>query len=126
MSRLEIKERRAGNVIILDIGGHLTIGESNVALEKTIHRLLGEGQQKILLNLADVSYIDSSGLGELISSRVAVNREGGQIKLLHLTHSLCELMMITKLLTVFDVYESESEAVTSFKPRPKGRQTATN
>ena len=83
--------------------------------EAAIRRLLEEGKKKILLNLAKVGYIDSSGIGELVSSYTAINKEGGELKLLNLTQKLQDLLTITKLLTVFDVYESGEEALTSFK-----------
>ena len=115
MTNLDIKKRQAGNVTVLDLDGDLRIGESGVTFRKTIHRLVEEGQRKILLNLAGVAHVDSSGLGELIASRATLDKSGGQIKLLHLTERVRELMTITKLLTVFDVYESEAEAFDSFE-----------
>jgi anti-sigma B factor antagonist len=115
MSSLNIQERRIGDVTVLDMDGNIRIGGSNVALKKAILGLVGEGRNQIVLNLARVAYIDSSGLGELISGHVTLNNKGGQIKLLNLTQRLQELMTITKLLTIFDVYEDESKAVDSFK-----------
>ena len=115
MSNLNIKERQVGDVTILDINGNLRIGEESIALRKTIRRLSEEGKKQILLNLAHIAYIDSSGLGELVAGYVSLRRSGGQIKLLHLTQKVSEVMMITKLLTVFDAYEDESEALESFK-----------
>lgn len=114
MSDITISERQAGDVTILDLSGKVTIGEGSVALRNAIRRLLGEGKSKILLNLAGVGYIDSSGIGELVSSFTAVNKEGGTLKLLNLTQKIQDLLAITKLLTVFDVYEDESEALASF------------
>jgi anti-sigma B factor antagonist len=95
--------------------GKITIGEGSVALRGTIRRLLEEGKKKILLNLGKVGYIDSSGIGELVSSFTSINKEQGQLKLLSLTNKLKDLLGITKLLTVFDVYENESDALSSFK-----------
>jgi anti-sigma B factor antagonist len=115
MAELEIKERQAGDVTVLDMDGKVTIGEGSVALRSAIRRLLEEGKKKILLNLAGVGYIDSSGIGELVSSFTAINKENGQLKLLNLTQKLQDLLAITKLLTVFDVYENEQEALSSFK-----------
>ena len=115
MSSLNIKDRQVGNVIVLDIDGNLRIGGDSAALQKAIRRLLAEGQKRILLNLAHVSYIDSSGLGELIASHITLKKNGGEVKLLHLTQRVRELMTITKLLTVFDVYEDETEALESFQ-----------
>jgi|SRR3954453_7453947 anti-sigma B factor antagonist len=115
MAELNIKERQGGDITVLDMDGRITIGEGSVALRSAIRRLLEEGKHKILLNLAGVGYIDSSGIGELVSSYTAINKEAGQLKLLNLTEKLRDLLAITKLLTVFDVYESESEALNSFK-----------
>jgi anti-sigma B factor antagonist len=115
VKNLNINDRQVGNVTVLDIDGNLRIGEGSAMLQKAIRRLLQEGQTRILLNLSRVDYIDSSGLGELVAGHVAMGKKGGQIKLLHLTHRVRELMTITKLLTVFDAYEDESEAIDSFK-----------
>lgn len=114
MSDITISERQAGDVTILDLVGKVTIGEGSVALRTTIRRLLGEGKTKILLNLGGVGYIDSSGIGELVSSFTAVSKEGGTLKLLNLTQKIQDLLAITKLLTVFDVYEDEASALSSF------------
>ncbi len=114
MAELNITERQAGDITILDMSGKVTIGEGSIALRTTIRRLLGEGKKSILLNLGSVGYVDSSGIGELVSSFTAVNKEGGSLKLLNLTQKIQDLLAITKLLTVFDVYDSESEALSSF------------
>ncbi len=114
MAELNLTERQAGDITILDMDGKVTIGEGSVALRTTIRRLLGEGKKKILLNLGRVGYVDSSGIGELVSSFTAVNKEEGSLKLLNLTQKIQDLLAITKLLTVFDVYDSESEAVSNF------------
>ena len=114
MAELNITERQAGDITILDMSGKVTIGEGSVALRTTIRRLLGEGKKKILLNLGQVGYVDSSGIGELVSSFTAVNKEGGTLKLLNLTQKIQDLLAITKLLTVFDVYDSESEGLSSY------------
>jgi anti-sigma B factor antagonist len=117
MAELDIRERQAGDVTVLDMNGRITIGEGSVALRSAIRRLLEEGKKKILLNLAGVGYIDSSGIGELVSSYTAITKEevSGQLKLLNLTEKLESLLAITKLLTVFDVYENESDALNDFK-----------
>lgn len=115
MNNLNITDRQVGNVTVLDIDGNLRMGEGSAVLQKAIRRLLEEGRNQILLNLSRVAYIDSSGLGELVAAHVALGKRGGRIKLLHLTHRVRELMTITKLLTVFDAYENESEALDSFK-----------
>jgi anti-sigma B factor antagonist len=116
MAELNIKEREAGDVTILDMDGKVTIGEGSVALRSAIRDLLAKGRKKILLNLAGVGYIDSSGIGELVASFTAINKEGGQLKLLNLTQKLQDLLAITKLLTVFDVYEAEADALDTYKP----------
>ena len=115
MAELNISERQAGDITILDMDGKVTIGEGSVALRTAIRKLLGEGKKKILLNLGSVGYVDSSGIGELVSSFTAVNKEGGSLRLLNLTQKIQDLLAITKLLTVFDVYESEAEALSSYK-----------
>src|SRR5438477_313951 len=115
MSDINISERQAGDVTILDLAGKVTIGEGSVALRTAIRRLLEEGKKRILLNLAGVGYIDSSGIGELVSSYTAINKEGGQLKLLRLTQKLRDLLTITKLLTVFDAYDTEADALSNFK-----------
>ncbi|HVF27170.1 MAG TPA: STAS domain-containing protein [Pyrinomonadaceae bacterium] len=115
MAELNIRERQAGDVTVIDMEGKITIGEGSVAVRGAIRRLLEEGKKKILLNLAGVSYVDSSGIGELVSSFTTINREGGQLKLLNLTQKIQDLLAITKLLTVFDVYEDEATALNSFK-----------
>ena len=115
MAELNIAERQAGDVTVLDMSGKITIGEGSVALRTAIRRLIEEGKKKILLNLAQVGYVDSSGIGELVSSFTTLNREGGQLKLLNLTQKIQDLLAITKLLTVFDTYDDESSALNSFK-----------
>lgn len=114
MINLYINERRVGDVTVLDMKGRVRLGGGTISLHKAIRCLVDEGKMQILLNLASVTHIDSSGLGELISSHITLNAKGGEIKLVHLTESLRELMTITKLLTVFDVYDDESEALNSF------------
>src|SRR5213078_1734951 len=115
MAELNISERQVGDITVLDMVGKITIGEGSVALRMAIRRLLEEGKKKILLNLAGVGYIDSSGIGELVSSYTAIDREEGQLKLLNLTQKLQDLLTITKLLTVFDSYDDEAEALSTFK-----------
>ena len=115
MAELEVKERQAGDVAILDLVGAVRIGEGSVALRNAIRGLSDAGKNKILLNLAGVKYMDSSGIGELIANYTTVSRNGGQLKLLNLTDKIQDLLVITKLLTVLDVYESEADALNSFK-----------
>ena len=114
MINLYINERRVGDVTVLDLKGRVRIRGGTVALHKAIRCLVDEGKTQILLNMGGVANIDSSGLGELISSHVTVHDKGGAIKLTRLTESLRDLMTITKLLTVFDVYDDEPEALASF------------
>ncbi len=114
MADLNISERQAGDVTILDLSGKVTIGEGSVALRNAIRKVLSEGKKKIILNLGEVKYVDSSGIGEFVSSYHAVNKEDGELKLLNLTEKIRDLLAITKLLTVFDVYNDESEAIASF------------
>jgi anti-sigma B factor antagonist len=115
MAELNISERQAGDITILDLDGKVTIGEGSVALRSAIRRLLGEGKNKILLNLGSVGYVDSSGIGELVSSFTAVSKEDGTLKLLNLTQKIQDLLAITKLLTVFDVFDNEGDALSSYK-----------
>jgi anti-sigma B factor antagonist len=114
MAELDVKERQAGDVTILDLRGEVRIGEGSIALRDAIRNLADTGKNKLLLNLAGVSYIDSSGIGELIANYTTVSRQGGQLKLLKLTDRVQNLLVITKLLTVFDAYEDEAEALKSF------------
>jgi anti-sigma B factor antagonist len=115
MAELDVKERQAGDVTILDLNGEVRIGEGSIALRDAIRKLSGEGKNKLLLNLAGVKYIDSSGIGELIANYTTVSRQGGQLKLLNLTDKIQNLLVITKLLTVFDAFEDEAEALKSFE-----------
>lgn len=115
MAQLNIKERASGDVTILDLSGRITIGDGSVQLREAVRKLLDEGKKKILLNLGDVSYVDSSGIGELVSSYTTTNNNGGELKLLNLTRKIQDLLMITKLLTVFETYDNEATACASYK-----------
>ena len=115
MAELDVNERQAGDVTILDMSGAVRIGEGSVALRDSIRGLADQGKKNILLNLAKVNYIDSSGIGELIANYTTVSRQGGQLKLLNLTEKIQNLLVITKLLTVFDAYDNEAEALKSFE-----------
>jgi anti-sigma B factor antagonist len=115
MAELNINQRQAGDITVLDLDGEVRIGDSSTALRSAIRNLVAAGNKKILLNLAGVKYIDSSGIGELIANYTTVNRGGGQLKLLNLTEKVQDLLVITKLLTVFDVYDDDAEALGSFK-----------
>lgn len=114
MSTLNITKRQNQNVTILDLAGNIRIGEDSATLRRHLRELPETGEKNILVNLAEVAHIDSTGLGELVAGFVSVKRSGGQLKLLHLTDRVSELMMITKLLTIFDVFDDEAEAVASF------------
>jgi anti-sigma B factor antagonist len=112
---LKATSRQVDGVTILDMSGRVTLGEGSVVLRDTIRDILGKGNKKILLNLGDVTYIDSSGIGELVSAFTAVRKEGGELKLLNLTKKVHDLLQITKLYTVFDVKDDEASAVKSFE-----------
>src|ERR1700752_472449 len=112
---MKTSPRQVNGVTIVDLSGRITLGEGSVVLRDSIRDLIGKGQKKILLNLGDVTYIDSSGIGELVSAFTAVRREGGELKLLNLTKKVHDLLQITKLYTVFDVKDDEATAVAAFK-----------
>ena len=112
---MNISERVVEGVSILDLSGKIVLGEGDVQVKDRIRDLLADGQRRILLNLADVGYIDSAGLGAIISCYTTAKREGGQLKLVHLTKKVQDLLAITKLITVFETYDSEKEAIESFK-----------
>lgn len=107
--------RESSNVTIVDISGRITLGEGSALLRDTVRDLLSKGQKKILLNLGDVSYIDSSGIGELVSGFTTVKNQGGELKLLNLTKKVHDLLQITKLYTVFEVHSDEAAALESFQ-----------
>jgi len=111
---MEIHTRTIGDVHVLDISGKITLGEATRTIRHTVSDLLVNGGRKIVLNLTDVNYIDSSGVGELVRTHTTVTREGKQLKLLNLTKKIREILVITRLLTVFQVYESEQAALASF------------
>ena len=111
---MEIQERTVQDVVVLDLTGKLTIGEGDELLKERISNLVQQGHRHLLLNLEDVPYVDSAGLGEIVRAYTTVSRQGGKLKLVNLTKRITDLLAITKLLTVFDTYESEDEAVKSF------------
>ena len=115
MAELDVKQRQAGDVSILDLSGSVRMGDGAVSLRDAIRGLIEQGNKKILLNLGGVKNIDSSGIGELIANYTTLSRDGGQLKLLNLTEKIRDLLVITKLLTVFDSYDDEAEALNSFK-----------
>jgi len=112
---LKISTRQVDGVNIVDCSGRITLGEGSIVLRDTVKDLLGKGQKKILLNLGDVNYIDSSGIGELVSAYTTVRNQGGELKLLNLTKKVHDLLQITKLYTVFDVKDDETAAVKAFR-----------
>jgi anti-sigma B factor antagonist len=110
----KLSPRQVGDVTVVDVSGRITLGEGSSNLRDGIRALVNEGHKKLVLNLAEVSYIDSSGIGELVSAFTSVANSGGQLKLLNLTKRVRDLLQITKLYTVFDVYDSETTAIRSF------------
>jgi anti-sigma B factor antagonist len=112
---MQIAERQSGSVTVLDLSGKITLGEDGTLLKDKLHSLLHQGKKSVLLNLGQVTYVDSAGLGALVSAYTTVTREGGSLKLVNITKKLQDLLSITKLLTVFDTYDSEDEAIRSFK-----------
>ena len=115
MAELDVSERQAGDVTILDLSGSVRMGEGAVSLRNAIRGLVEQGKKKILLNLGGVKNIDSSGIGELIANYTTLSRDGGQLILLNLTEKIRDLLVITKLLTVFDSFDDEAEALNNFK-----------
>ncbi len=111
---MKFKTREVDGVTILDLSGKITLGEGSGTLRDEVRDLVAKGSKKILLNLADVSYIDSSGLGELVSAFTAVKNAGGDLKLVNLTKKVSDLLVITKLATVFDAKDDEASAIASF------------
>ena len=112
---VKISTRQVDGVTVLDISGRITLGEGSVQLRDAVRDLLSKGQKHILLNLGDVNYIDSSGIGELVSAFTTAKNQGGELKLLNLTRKVHDLLQITKLYTVFDVKDDEASAIASFK-----------
>jgi anti-sigma B factor antagonist len=111
---MQIEERSAGDVIVLDLKGKMTLGEGDEQLRDKINSLVQQGHRKIVLNLEGVPYLDSAGLGEIVRTYTTISRQGGSLKLLNLTKRITDLLSITKLLTVFETYDSEADAVRSF------------
>jgi anti-sigma B factor antagonist len=112
---MQIAEREVGAVTILDLSGKITLGEGDTLLKDKLHSLLHRGKKSVLLNLGEVSYVDSAGLGALVSAYTTVTREGGSLKLVNVTKKLQDLLSITKLLTVFESFDAEAEALRSYK-----------
>jgi len=116
---MQIEERTVGEVVVLDLKGRITLGEGDQLLKDKMNSLVNQGRKRIILNLAGVPYIDSAGLGEIVGSYTTVSRQGGSLKLLNLTKKITDLLAITKLLTVFETFDSEDEAVRSFSASAK-------
>jgi anti-sigma B factor antagonist len=112
---MKASTRQVDSVTVVDMSGRITLGEGSVVLRDTVRELLGKGDRKILLNLGDVTYIDSSGIGELVSAFTTVRNQGGELKLLKLTKKVHDLLQITKLYTVFDIRDDEAVAIAAFK-----------
>ena len=111
---MQIEERAVGDVVVLDLKGKITLGEGDELLKDKVNSLVNQGHKKIVLNLADVPYIDSAGLGEVVRTYTTVSRQGGSLKLLNLTKRITDLLSITKLLTVFETFETEQDALKSY------------
>ena len=111
---MKVTTRQVDGVTILDCSGRITLGEGSVTIRDAVREDLNKGNKKILLNLGDISYIDSSGIGELVSAYTAVKNQGGELKLLNLTKKVKDLLQITKLYTVFDIHDDEAHAVHAF------------
>ncbi len=111
---MQIAERSVGNVTVLDVSGQITFTQGDQVFKDKIHSLIHQGQKNILVNMANVTHVDSAGLGELVGAYTTVTRAGGSMKLVNLTKKLTDLLTITKLVTVFDTYESEKEALSKF------------
>ncbi len=117
---MQIEERAVGDVIVLDVKGKITLGEGDELLKDKVNSLVNQGRKKIVLNLADVPYIDSAGLGRIVSTHTTVSRQQGGLKLLNLTKRITDLLAITKLATVFETFDSEEEAIQSFRSDGQG------
>ena len=111
---MQIEERKVGDVVVLDLKGKITLGEGDELLKDKINSLIQQERKQLLLNLEGVPYIDSAGLGEIVRTYTTVSRQGGKLKLLNLTKRITDLLSITKLLTVFETFEAEGDAVRSF------------
>jgi len=117
---MQIEERATGDVTILDLKGKMTLGEGDILLRDKVNSLALQGKKQIVLNLANVPYLDSAGLGEIVRTYTTMSRQGGSLKLLSLTKRITDLLSITKLLTVFETYEKETDAVRSFSSSAVG------
>ena len=111
---MKASTRQIQDVVVVDLSGQIKLGEGSSVLRDTVKDLLAKGHRKILLNVGDITYIDSSGIGELISAFTSVRNQGGELKLLNLTKKIKDLLQITKLYTVFDVHDDETKALAAF------------
>ena len=111
---MHIEERVVGDAVVLDLKGKIALGDGDELLKDKVNSLLNQGRRQLVLNLADVPYVDSAGLGAIVATYTTVSRQGGSLKLANLTKRITDLLAITKLLTVFETYESEADAVRSF------------
>ena len=116
---MQIEERNVGDVVVLDLKGKITLGEGDELLKDKVNSLVNQGRRKILLNFGEVPYVDSAGLGEIVRTYTTVSRQGGSLKLLSLTKRITDLLAITKLLTVFETFDTEGDAIKSFSPSAK-------
>src|SRR4249920_786963 len=116
---MQIEERAVGDVVVLDLKGSVTLGEGDELLKDKVNSLVNQGRKKLVLNLAGVPYVDSAGLGEIVRTYTTVSRQGGSLKLLNLTKRITDLLSITKLLTVFETFDTEEEAIRSFSASAK-------
>src|SRR3954462_5111160 len=116
---MQIEERTVGDVTLLDVKGRITLGDGDELLKDKVNSIVNQGHKKLVLNLADVPYIDSAGLGEIVRTYTTVSRQGGSLKLLNLTKRITDLLSITKLLTVFETFDSENDAIRSFTASAK-------
>jgi anti-sigma B factor antagonist len=112
---MKVATRQVDGITILDLSGRITLGEGSVTLRDAVHDVLAKGSKKILLDLGNISYIDSSGIGEMVSAFTSVRNAGGELKLLNLTKKVHDLLQITKLYTVFDIWDNEASAIVAFK-----------
>ena len=111
---MKVQTRQVDGVTILDLSGQIKLGEGSVTIRDAVRDLLAKGQKKVLLNMGEISYIDSSGVGELVSAFTTVRNAGGEMKLLNLTKRVHDVLQITKLYTVFDIWDDETRAITAF------------
>ena len=111
---MKVSTRQVDGITVLDLSGRITLGEGSVQLRDTVRDLLAKGSKNILLNLGEINYIDSSGIGELVSAFTTVRNQGGELKLLNLTKKVHDLLQITKLYTVFDIKDDEASAIAAF------------